>query len=124
MAGRDLVRGRQLELESLDTQLRGSTFDVEQDVGKADRIEGGDRAGPVLAHEAEADGCIVANVQVAFTILQKPAHLIVPTGEVEDRSLDLALRKQVRLGIDAVATGLQVSAGPCIRRRAGERQER
>src|SRR5437764_387588 len=82
MAGRDLVRRRQLELESLDAQLTGSTFDVEQDAGQIDRINGCDRTDPMLAHEGEADGHVVANVQVALTILQKPADLTVLTSEV------------------------------------------
>ena len=111
MAGRDLVRRRQLELESLDAQLTGSTFDVEQDAGQIDRINGCDRTDPMLAHEGEADGHVVANVQVALTILQKPADLTVLTREVEDRSLDLALRIQVRLRISAEATAFRSSPG-------------
>jgi hypothetical protein len=84
MAGRDLVRGRHLELESLDTQLGGSTFDVEQDVGQVDRIKGGDRTDPALAQEGETDDSIFADIQVAFTIFQKPADFIFPTSGVED----------------------------------------
>ena len=110
MAGRDFVRRGHLELEALDPQLSGSTFDVEQDVGQIDRIDGCDRAEPVLANQGEADGHIVPNVQVALTVLQEPTDLTFLTREVEDRSLDLAPCTQVRLGVDAQAAGLQVIA--------------